>query len=132
MPTSAAAISSTASHAFLRATCSADVSNTDPDLLDGRQALIDGLGSLWANPATSFKVSVCADPASCRNADKYTQVKEVHHTEEGSLVLAEAIFAGGPKMVVWDLFRRVGSCIYEHWDVMMERKNQTISKHPYF
>lgn len=49
-----------------------------------------------------------------------------------AFIQLEASFAGGPKMVVYDIYRLDGTCIREHWDVMENIKFPTVSTHPYF
>jgi predicted SnoaL-like aldol condensation-catalyzing enzyme len=60
------------------------------------------------------------------------QIKQLLALDQYIFVLAEGSFAGGPKTVIYDLYRVQGNCIVEHWDALMEEKANTVSKHPYF
>ncbi|KAL7009194.1 hypothetical protein EMMF5_001392 [Cystobasidiomycetes sp. EMM_F5] len=68
----------------------------NPSIGDGRTAAINGLTGLFNDPTTSFQIArVMVGP-------EYTTI----HTR--------AIFAGGPPMTLFDVFRTQGSCILEH------------------
>ncbi|KAJ5679391.1 hypothetical protein N7462_007635 [Penicillium macrosclerotiorum] len=104
----------------------------NPDILDGRDAAIDGLKPLFSAKENTFKVGTTLRQTVYQLYLYFTQIARVMVGPEYSTIHIKSMTEGQPSYNVFDVYKTIGSCIVEHWDCLEEIVNSTVSDHPYF
>lgn len=95
-----------------------DLIQHNPGVPDGRQADIATLGPLLSSPSTFFDV-------------KESMLGTGSSGDILAAVHVNATFADGSYAAV-DIYRFIGTCIVEHWDVLELQEGGSVNTHPYF